>query len=189
MSRRLYRSDKEKMLFGVAGGIAEYFELDPVIIRLLFILFTFFGGFGFIIYIAGIILMPKRPLSDYYNAYHMPPSSAPFTADATPKPQAGSSEEFTTPGSESSPADSETAGSTSYAYSGNQQEIFVDAQFIKPKREKSAFFGYFLIVVGAFFLLSRLFDSFNFLTYFPLLLVGFGSYLLFTAFRGWREVQ
>jgi len=119
----------------------------------------------------------------------MPPSSAPFTADATPKPQSGSSEEFTTPGSESSPADSETAGSTSYAYSGNQQEIYVDAQFIKPKREKSAFFGYFLIVVGAFFLLSRLFDSFNFLTYFPLLLVGFGSYLLFTAFRGWREVQ
>ncbi|MGE5313672.1 MAG: PspC domain-containing protein [Acidobacteriota bacterium] len=60
--RRLYRSQTNKIIAGVCGGYAEYFDVDPVIMRLLFVLLAFFGGSGFLIYIASMILIPKRPL-------------------------------------------------------------------------------------------------------------------------------
>ncbi len=59
--RRLYRSQKNKVIAGVCGGYAEYFDVDPVIMRLLFVLLAFFGGSGFLIYIVSIILLPKQP--------------------------------------------------------------------------------------------------------------------------------
>jgi phage shock protein C len=60
--RRLYRSQKNKVIAGVCGGYAEYFDVDPVIMRLLFVLLAFFGGSGFLIYLASMILIPKRPI-------------------------------------------------------------------------------------------------------------------------------
>jgi phage shock protein C len=61
--RRLYRSQKNKVIAGVCGGYAEYFDVDPVIMRLLFVLLAFFGGSGFLIYLASMIVVPKRPFN------------------------------------------------------------------------------------------------------------------------------
>lgn len=63
MQKRLYRSRKEKMVAGVAGGIAEYFELDPVIVRIGFVLLTIMSGVGLITYIICIFVIPKEPCS------------------------------------------------------------------------------------------------------------------------------
>jgi len=60
--RRLYRSQTVKVIAGVCGGMAEYFDVDPVIIRVLFILLTVFGGTGIVLYIASWIVMPRKPL-------------------------------------------------------------------------------------------------------------------------------
>lgn len=60
MKKRLYKSDADKKLCGVCAGIAEYFELDPTIIRLAWVVFTLFGGCGIIAYIIAAIVMPKR---------------------------------------------------------------------------------------------------------------------------------
>lgn len=59
--KRLYKSRKEKVIDGVCGGVAEYFDTDPVLVRILFVLFTFVGGSGIIAYIVGMIIMPTRP--------------------------------------------------------------------------------------------------------------------------------
>jgi phage shock protein PspC (stress-responsive transcriptional regulator) len=56
--RRLYRNPEERIIAGVAGGIGSYLNVDPVWIRLLFILFTVFYGFGFFVYIALWIALP-----------------------------------------------------------------------------------------------------------------------------------
>jgi phage shock protein C len=61
--KRLQRSQTVKVIAGVCGGMAEYFDVDPVIMRVLFILLTVFGGTGIILYIASWILMPKKPLN------------------------------------------------------------------------------------------------------------------------------
>ncbi len=57
-SRRLTKSRKNKIFAGVCGGIAEYFNVKPFIVRLLFSLFILFGGWGVIIYILSAALLP-----------------------------------------------------------------------------------------------------------------------------------
>ncbi|MBS4022101.1 MAG: PspC domain-containing protein [Dethiobacter sp.] len=47
MSKKLYRSQNGKMLSGVCGGIAEYFDVDPTIVRLIWVIGSLFLGFGF----------------------------------------------------------------------------------------------------------------------------------------------
>ena len=57
--RKLYRSNQNKMLGGVAGGIAEAMDADPTIVRLAFVGLTFVGGGGILIYLLLWIVMPK----------------------------------------------------------------------------------------------------------------------------------
>ncbi|MDF1617340.1 PspC domain-containing protein [Petrocella sp. FN5] len=65
MNKRLYRSNKDKVLAGVCGGIAEYFKIDVTIVRLIVVLLAFPSfGITFFGYIIGAIIIPERPL-DY----------------------------------------------------------------------------------------------------------------------------
>ncbi|HOK16904.1 MAG TPA: PspC domain-containing protein, partial [Defluviitoga tunisiensis] len=59
--KKLYRSRDNKVLAGVCGGIGEYFEIDPVIIRLIWIVLTMIWGFGLFLYIIAIFLIPLEP--------------------------------------------------------------------------------------------------------------------------------
>jgi len=61
MSKRLYRSRKDVMIAGVCGGVAEYFDIDPVIIRILTVLLVFAGGAAKKIYLLGWLIIPKAP--------------------------------------------------------------------------------------------------------------------------------
>ncbi len=58
--KKLYRSDTDKMLCGVCGGIAEYFNVDPTLIRLLWAVLTCTGGAGIIAYIIAAVIIPRR---------------------------------------------------------------------------------------------------------------------------------
>jgi phage shock protein C len=60
MKKRLYRSTKDKILGGLCGGIANYFNIDPVIIRLIFVAVMFLGGWAVLAYIIGWIIVPKE---------------------------------------------------------------------------------------------------------------------------------
>lgn len=60
MKKRLYKSGTDKKLCGVCSGIAEYFDIDPTIVRLAWVVFTFFGGSGILAYIIAAIVMPQR---------------------------------------------------------------------------------------------------------------------------------
>ncbi|MEM0360064.1 MAG: PspC domain-containing protein [Candidatus Diapherotrites archaeon] len=59
--KRLYRSGKERVLGGVCGGFAEYFKIDPIIVRLLWVLLALAGGTGILLYIIAWILIPRNP--------------------------------------------------------------------------------------------------------------------------------
>lgn len=61
MEHRLYKSTKNKMVNGVCGGIAEYFGIDPTLIRLGWVLLCAMGGSGFLAYIIAAIIMPCSP--------------------------------------------------------------------------------------------------------------------------------
>ena len=63
--KRLYRSKKERILGGVCGGLAEHIDVDPSIIRLVWIVVTLVSiGLGIIIYLAAWIIVPEDPGDD-----------------------------------------------------------------------------------------------------------------------------
>jgi phage shock protein C len=59
--KRLYRSKDEKMLCGVCGGIAEYFDMDPTIVRLITVGLALFAGGGVIAYLLAALIIPVNP--------------------------------------------------------------------------------------------------------------------------------
>jgi len=58
MNKRLYRSRNNRVLFGVCGGLAKYFSIDPVIVRIIAVASLFVGTLGFWIYIIMAIIVP-----------------------------------------------------------------------------------------------------------------------------------
>lgn len=62
--KRLYKARGNRMISGVCGGVADYFNIDPTLVRLLFILLCFGWGSGIIAYIIAAIVIPEPP-ADY----------------------------------------------------------------------------------------------------------------------------
>lgn len=60
MEKRLVRKASDKMFFGVAAGLADYLNIDPVLVRLVFVIMTLAGGPGLLLYIVMAILMPEE---------------------------------------------------------------------------------------------------------------------------------
>jgi phage shock protein C len=60
MARRLYRSRTDKMLGGVCAGLGELLDIDPTIVRLVFVLLTIWGGAGAIIYLVLWLIAPYK---------------------------------------------------------------------------------------------------------------------------------
>ena len=61
MNKRLYKSNENKMVDGICGGIAEYFGIDSTLVRLAWVLFCAMGGSGFVAYIVAAIIIPRAP--------------------------------------------------------------------------------------------------------------------------------
>ena len=60
--KRLYRSQKDKMVGGVCGGLGEFFQVDPIVFRLIFVALLFGAGSGFLIYIVMMLIIPEAPI-------------------------------------------------------------------------------------------------------------------------------
>ncbi|HYK96496.1 MAG TPA: PspC domain-containing protein [Candidatus Dormibacteraeota bacterium] len=80
MHERLYRSRTDRMLFGVAGGMADWLDLDPSVVRLVWALLIVAGGVGLVLYIIAAIVVPEEPLG-------LP--AAPVSGSGTPDTAAG----------------------------------------------------------------------------------------------------
>lgn len=61
MQKRLYRSREEKIIGGVCGGLAEYLNVDPTLVRLALVLITLFAGAGIIAYLVLWVIVPLAP--------------------------------------------------------------------------------------------------------------------------------
>lgn len=61
MNKRLYKSNQNKMIAGVCGGIAEYFDADPTLVRLAWVLFCCIGGSGLLAYLIAAVIIPWNP--------------------------------------------------------------------------------------------------------------------------------
>jgi phage shock protein C len=64
-NKRLYKTKDGAMLFGVCAGLAEYFDIDPTLVRLLLVASVFFGGMGIVVYLVAAVILPNK--SDVYT--------------------------------------------------------------------------------------------------------------------------
>jgi len=62
--KKLYRSRTDRYIGGICGGLGRYLNLDSNLVRILFIISIFLGGTGFILYIAGLIIIPENPAEE-----------------------------------------------------------------------------------------------------------------------------
>lgn len=69
MQKKLYRSRTDRKIAGVCGGMAEYFNIDSTIIRLVWVLLIIFLGTGLLAYIIAVIVIPDAPLNSQNNPY------------------------------------------------------------------------------------------------------------------------
>jgi phage shock protein C len=93
VNRRLYRCDHDRKLAGVAGGIAEYFDVDVSLVRILWIVSILFGGFGILLYVVMALVVPLEPVgmppAPWTSGPVGSPDADPGTSDAGGQPVAG----------------------------------------------------------------------------------------------------
>jgi phage shock protein C len=183
-SRRLYRSSTSKMIAGVAGGLAEYFDIDPVIIRLVFILLAVAaGGSGIPIYIVLWIALPLKPLSPYnFGSFETGPAGATGTTfNANTQGTAEPFDPQTTTTSEGQPKGEQKEGWQNvpppppYSYSPANKE---NTNFI---------IGLVLIILGSLFFLGRYVHYVNFHNLWPLALVAAGAVLIVSNLKDYKK--
>ena len=61
MEKKLYKSKTDKKICGVCGGLAEYLNVDPTVIRLIWVLAVLFAGCGLLAYIIAALVIPQQP--------------------------------------------------------------------------------------------------------------------------------
>lgn len=143
MNKKLYRSRRNKVLGGVCGGLGEYFEVDPVLIRVLFVFLTFFNASGILLYLLLLIILPQEPII--------------FTDETN----------------------------------SNVKEEDIKSDYIPveqpiQKRDTRKIFGIILLILGIVFLINNIIPSLDFEIIFPLILIGFGIYLILESLKSRR---
>jgi phage shock protein C len=167
MNKKLYRDEYHKVFGGVCSGLAEYFEMDVVVVRLLFAFTFLIMGVGFIPYIVLWIVLPKKGY--IYNNFNNP------TVDYTVPPQQAGGQ-FTTP----PPQQGNTFGNTPYSDFPNG--------FNPPPRQRSnagVIVGIVLIILGAAILIDEydIFPDWDFERVWPVILVIVGGALIASGQR------
>jgi len=165
MNKKLYRDEYHKVLGGVCSGLAEYFDMDVTVVRLLFAFTFFVMGVGFIPYIILWIVLPKKGY--LYNQYNNP------TVDYTVPPQQPGSQ-FNAPPQPGNPYSSNPFGGNPYG--GNPVEHMRPPQ----KSNFGIIFGVVLIFIGGIILFNNydLIPDFDFSNLWPIVLVIIGGALI-----------
>ncbi|HEX7472966.1 MAG TPA: PspC domain-containing protein [Candidatus Limnocylindrales bacterium] len=161
MNRRLYRCRHDKRVAGVAAGVAEYFEVDPTLVRIFWVLSVFVGGMGLLLYIAMAIIVPLEPESGFVAS-----GSAAGAQPGAPAADA------TAEGTVASPTDWHVAPA------GHQHAT-------RGNGRATTWFGIVLMLFGALALVDVLLpawaDGGRFL--WPAFIVGIGALLVASAMR------
>lgn len=193
MNHRLYRSIKDPKIAGVCSGIAEYFNIDPVLVRILFVFMLFFGMMGFFIYIALAIIIPKEPI----NPGIQDPNSE-NTETTDPKSKEEVKKDFEQMGKDFG-AKMEDMGK---GFGARMEDLGKDFEknmknFGKEMEEKADGFGknsptgkFFLSIIGTIFiglgatiLIAKFCPFFKFEFYFPAILIFCGILLIIFSFN------
>ncbi|MEI8007626.1 MAG: PspC domain-containing protein [Bacteroidota bacterium] len=167
--KRLYRSLTDRKIAGVAGGLAEYFDTDPLILRLAFVVLSLAGGGGVLIYFILWIVTPEKPVSfGQFNSSHAgaPPAGAP--------PDEGQA-------SQADPFKTQDPFKTDAQPKSSPVDPFSK---VREKQKGSLVGGLVLITLGILFFVNQLVPNIDFGDLWPVIIVVIGVGLLINAVTG-----
>ena len=167
MNRRLYRSRRDSMLGGVAGGVADYFDMDPSIVRVAWaVLALVTGGIFLVLYVVMWVVVPEGPSAAIVarTAAEDAPGAAVEPGSVAPRSEPGTSQ----PTAAEAPAAD---------WSGR------DEQLRHRGSGGAVIFGVILIALGAWFLIDQFVPAIDTDLLWPVALVVLGIVLLVIALR------
>lgn len=177
MNDRLYRSRSDRMLAGVAGGLAEHWDADPSLVRIVWAVLTVFtGGIALLVYVIMAFVVPDED-SLYPLAGSAAPGSAAPGGMAPVGPEPGPTVPVTDPNAAMALLDRRTARAEARAARRA-------ARGPASHRSAGLVFGGILLVVGFVFLLEEYVPRFDVDQVWPLLLIGIGVVVLISALGG-----
>lgn len=173
MSKKIYRSRRERVLGGVCGGLAEYFDLDVLLIRLFFILLFFVHGVSLLFYIIAWAVIPEKP-------YHITSNKVKKEEKTKPGDYPGEEDNIDSP----APAgDYEKSTDISAAtYDGEALEDR-EKDRVDDQGQKRRTIGIILVALGSIFLLDNWFPFFYWGSFWPLALIAVGLGIVWQATR------
>jgi len=192
---RLYRSRDDRMLAGVAGGLADYWDADPSLIRVIWaVLMLFTGGVALVIYIVMAIVVPEEPA----GAWAMPPM--PPTPTPTADPTGATPGVATAPTAPGAPVAGPTGWIPPWTPVPGAGYDPMDRLAARRARREArrayrrdhgaglgvVFVGIFLVLLGAFFLAREWLPQLDFDWFWPLVLIALGV-LVLAAALGWTR--
>ena len=185
MEKKLYRDEYHKVIGGVCAGLAEYSDMDPTIVRLLFAFTFFVMGVGFIPYIILWIVLPKKGY--LYNNF-----GNPSVDYRVPPPRPANDQTFETP-PPASPYGNNPFANNPFANAPYTNRPYQNNPMTPPGQKSNAglIVGVVLILLGGIILLDNYdwFPDFDFEHLWPLVLVAVGASLIVSgrARKNWRE--
>lgn len=203
MSTHLYRSRDDRMLAGVAGGLAELWDADPSLVRIVWaLLIPLTGGIALVVYIVMAIVVPEEDGSRRWDTQWVgfePSSGSPAASSA------GATGSASTPSSADDPASPPSPPAGSGATPGAWQPSHLEAREMRHEarragraarrarrsqdgRSGAIAVGVLFILVGAWFLVREFLPSIDWDWFWPLVLVGIGVLVLLLAVRPRDEV-
>lgn len=179
MTDRLYRSRRDRMLAGVAGGLAEMWDADPSLVRIVWALLVIFtGGIAFVVYIVMAIVVPEE------DAMPWPPAVDPSTGTAG-QPATGAAE-----AAAATAAAGEGSGWIDPYAAHREARAARRGRRVARRSGNSSVpvvLGGLLIVLGAFFLAREFIPELDFDWFWPAVLIALGVLLLVTALGRGRD--
>ena len=144
-TKKLRRSLKDSVIGGVSGGLGEYFGTDPVIFRILFIVLTFTGGGGVLIYLLMWIFIPKAEID--YDFFESKSTSANEKTEANDNAQEPKAEPF----------EPKSKGFKDDPFAPKEKKKPMDPETLKRRKNGNLIGGALLIMIGMFFLADDFF--------------------------------
>lgn len=187
MNERLYRSRHDRMIAGVAGGLAEIWDVDPSIVRIVWVVLAFLtGGLALLVYIVMAIVVPDEDDLEPWETAAPPPTPGAGSRTATDEAGTADASAPLTPTSDAPVApDALWAPSPAAARRQARREARAARRSARGDSDPTVplLLGAILVVLGGFFLLREFIPAFDFDLFWPIALIGAGVILVAVALR------